>query len=81
MQRFRLRSATMAVYAPEGFKGFKGHALIIPAGAEIVSVDPIETRPGFNRTKLIEVGWEGKTVRMFLLDLLERGERLDGGRS
>jgi len=75
MYRFRLNSATMAVYSPDGFKEL---AIIIPTGSEVVSVDPIGSRNGFDRSKLIEVGWDGKTVRMFLLDLLERGERVDG---
>lgn len=73
MYRFRLKSATMAVCHRDGFKG---EAVIIPTGSEIVSVDPVEIRKGFDRAKLIEVGWDGKTVRMFLLDLLERGERI-----
>lgn len=65
----------MAVYSPDGFKDL---VLIIPAGGEVVSVDPIETRNGFDRSKLVEVGWDGKTVRMFLLDLVERGKCMDG---
>jgi hypothetical protein len=38
---------------------FKGYALIIPAGAEIVSVNPVETRPGFDRSKPIR-SWMGR---------------------
>jgi hypothetical protein len=75
MQRFRLNSATMAVHSPDGFKDL---VLVIPAGGEVVSGDPIETRDGFGRSKLVEVGWNGETVRMFLLDLIERGERVHG---
>jgi|HubBroStandDraft_5_1064220.scaffolds.fasta_scaffold1726968_1 hypothetical protein len=75
MQRFRLNSATMVVYSPDGFKG---QAVVLPAGSEVVPVDPVEARPEIDRSKLVAVGWDGKTVRMFLLDLLERGERVDG---
>jgi hypothetical protein len=75
MYRFRLTSATMAVYQRDGYKS---EAVVIPAGSEVLSVDPIESRSGFDRAKLVDVGWNGKTVRMFLLDLLERGERIDG---
>jgi hypothetical protein len=75
MYRFRLKSATMAMCHHDGFKG---EAVVIPTGSEIISVDPVEIRKGFDRARLIEVGWGGKTVRMFLLDLLERGERIEG---
>jgi hypothetical protein len=61
--------------------GSKDEAVIIPAGSVVVSVDPIETRAGFDRSKLIEVTWRGKTILVFLLDLLERGERVEGADS
>ena len=55
-----------------------GVAIIIPAGSEIVSVEPIEARTGFDHSAFVGVEWDGKTVRMFLLDLVERGERVQG---
>ena len=75
MQRFRLRSSTTAVQPRHGSNG---EAITIPAGAVIASATPPESLLQSDRTNLITVEWEGKTVRMFLVDLLERGERVNG---
>jgi hypothetical protein len=69
MYRFRLRSATIAIQ--EGGQG----VTMIPAGAEITASDLPDVRERSDRSKLVTIDWEGKMVRIFLLDLMERGER------
>ena len=69
MHRFRLRSATIAIQS-EG----RGVAMI-PAGAEITAADLPDVRERSDRSKQAPIQWEGKIVRIFLLDLMERGER------
>jgi hypothetical protein len=66
----------MAVHYRDGDQ--KGIVMVIPAGSELISHEPIDGRPGFDHSKLIAVDWNGRTVCMFLLDLLERGERIQG---
>lgn len=73
MFRFRLKASIMAVYY--GVEG-KGEAVIIPAGSEIVTDDLSNPRALPDQSRLVKVGWNGKTVSMFLVDLLDRGERL-----
>jgi hypothetical protein len=75
MYHFRLNTATMAVHQRSGEP--HGSAVMIPAGSEIVSQERVDFRPGFDRSRLVEVRWAGRTVSMFLLDLMERGERVD----
>jgi hypothetical protein len=70
MEHFQLTSATMAVHYQDG--GPKGLAVMIPAGSEVSSAEPIDVRPGFDHSLFVEVQWAGRTVRMFLLDLIER---------
>ena len=74
MERFRLKAATMSVHYQGG--GPKGVAVMIPAGSEVASVNPVETRGKLDRSTLIEVKWAGRIVHMFQCDLLERGERV-----
>ena len=76
MERFRLKSATMAVSHPGD--GTKGLAVVIPAGSELASIDPIDTRSGLDHSHFVPVKWAGQRVHMFLLDLVERGERIIG---
>ena len=76
MERFRLKSPTMAVHYQDG--GPKGLAVVIPAGSEVCCSEHIDARPGFDHSTFVEVLWTGKTVSMFLLDLVERGERVQG---
>lgn len=75
MERFRLKAATMAVHHVAD--DAKGIAVVIPAGSEVATFDPVDTRPGFDHSQFIRVKWAGRTVQMFLLDLIERGERVD----
>ena len=74
MERYRLKSATTAVYHQD--PDSKGVAVVIPAGSEVVSDRPIETRPGLDRSRLVSVRWARRVVEMFLFDLIERGERM-----
>jgi hypothetical protein len=74
MYRFRLKSSTLGVDYSDGLKG---HAVMIPAGSEIVSYDPAESPAEFHRSSVIGVEWNGNTVSVFRLDLLERGERVE----
>jgi hypothetical protein len=76
MYRFRLSTATIAVQYQNGSS--KGIAIMIPAGSEVVTVDPIEPPDTFDPSKLATVNCGGTILRMFLFDLLERGERVDG---
>ena len=48
---------------------------MIPAGAEIAAADLPDVRERLDRSKLVPIQWEGKIVSIFLLDLMERGER------
>ena len=50
---------------------------MIPGGAEIAAAELPETSRGFGHSTFVTVEWEGRMVRMFLIDLLERGERVD----
>jgi hypothetical protein len=75
MQRFQLRSSTTAV---QPRLGHKGEAITIPAGSVVAIATPIESFVRSDRTGFIAVNWDGKTVNMFLIDLLERGERVPG---
>jgi hypothetical protein len=69
MYRFRLKSATVAVQ--------QGHAAMIPSGAEIAAAELPDAASGYAHSTFVTVEWEGKVLRMFLIDLLERGERMD----
>lgn len=74
MYSFALSSPTMAIQY--GDKG-KGVAVIIPGGSKVAIADLPEANTLSDASKLIEVEWNGRTVRMFLLDLLERGDRVE----
>jgi hypothetical protein len=54
----------------------KGTAVVIPAGSEVSSADPIDTRLRLDRSAFVAVKWAGMMVQMFRLDLVERGERI-----
>jgi len=74
MERFRLKTATMAVHHLSD--STKGTAVVIPAGSELVSEDPIHTRAGFDHSQFVTMKWSGRMVQIFLLDLIDRGERV-----
>jgi len=68
MQRFRLTAPTIAIE----HIGCKDVAVILPEGAAILTVDA----PEWNRppNQLVPAIWEGKSIQLFLADVLERGE-------
>jgi hypothetical protein len=71
MQCFRLRTETTAIRCADGGKP---QAVNIPSGAIVATSESI--RDPQDRTELVTVEWDSKNIRMFLLDLLERGERV-----
>ena len=72
-QRFVLRAATVAIGFDESGKRV---AVTIPAKAEITVVDTVPLEPTPDYTELVSVQWEGRSLRMFLRDLQDRGERV-----
>ena len=54
-------------------------AVMMAAGAKVRTPESIDFRlpPALSTT--IQVEWEGRIVRMFLVDLIERGEELEAG--
>jgi hypothetical protein len=70
---FRLNTATVAlVFHEEG----KQVMLEIPAGDEILVLDPVPTRPTTDRTERVNIRWNERTASIFLADLQERGDRV-----
>jgi hypothetical protein len=74
MNRFRLSAATMAIPLRNDSKL---EPVIVPAGSEVVSIDPIRDSPGLDGPSFITVEWNGVAVSMSQRDLIERGDRLD----
>jgi hypothetical protein len=73
LQRFILREATIATVVDESGKRV---ALLIPTAAEITPADAVPHAPTKDCAKQINVVWEGRFVKMFLIDLQHRGERV-----
>jgi hypothetical protein len=69
---FRLKSSTVSTVIQDG----KWTAIQIPAGAEVSAMDLIPVNESDGKHQQIRIQWEGKTLRMFLIDLQERGERI-----
>ena len=65
--RYRLATATRAVHAENGAKGF----VLVPEGAEV------RLDAGEAAGNLVRIHWQGETLIMFRQDLLERGERVE----
>ena len=74
-QSFRLKSATIATVMQDD----KRIAIQIPAGAKIISVDPVPEAKSDDRRQQVNVRWNGKDLLMFLVDLQERGVRVRAG--
>lgn len=67
----RLRMPTIAI----SDEGGKETVVQVPAGTDIVVFDGLHIDgTGVNRTLKIE--WDGKTFKMFAVDIQERGERM-----
>ena len=72
-QRFVLRAATVAIGFDESGNRV---AVTIPAKEEITVSDIVPLEPTADYTELVNVQWEGRSLRMFLRDLQDRGERV-----
>jgi hypothetical protein len=70
-QRFRLTTPTLAIFIETGRETIS----YIPAGAEIVVNVSLG---GEAANRQVNAEWEDKTVRMFAVDILERGKRIQG---
>jgi hypothetical protein len=71
-QRFRLKSPSMGTLIQDG----KKIVFQIPAGSEIVAVDPIPEKISNDLLCKVNIQWQGKTMTMFLVDVQERGTRI-----
>ena len=67
---FRLKSATIATVIQDG----KWTAVQIPSGAEVSAIGAIPVQESDGKHQQIEIQWQGRTMKMFLVDLQERGE-------
>ena len=73
MFRFRLKLSTVGVsHANNG----KKTAEVIPEGAELVTTDADVVDPSANGRKLITVVWQERSLAVFLVDLLQRADRV-----
>jgi hypothetical protein len=74
MERFSLRAPTTAVSHQAGDEA--PVRVMIPAGSERTSDEPLDRHADLDRSRLATVKWAVRTVEMFLSDLIERGERI-----
>ncbi len=66
-QRYRLNTPTLGVFNQDG----QQRPMTIPPGAVVkVTNDPLDGN------HLIDVKWDGKTIKMFTTDIRERYEKL-----
>jgi hypothetical protein len=75
MERFRLKSPTMAV-SHHGDDS-KGVAVVIPSGSEVICFESTAFNAQLDHSRFVSVKWAGRMVNMFILDLVERGERIN----
>ena len=71
-QRFRLNSPSMGILIQDG----KKIVFQIPAGSEIVAIDFIPEQLSKDLLRKVNIQWQGKTLEMFLVDVQERGTRI-----
>lgn len=71
-QRFRVKMATIATTRVAN-KAIVTH---MPAMAEILLLDELPPVPQRNRNEQVSVEWDGRRFRMFVVDILERCERV-----
>ena len=77
MLTVRLNASTIAIRQHED--GSRS-AIIIPAGARLSIKDAaMLSRRVKGPNEKVSVEWEGSEVRVFLMDLRERGERMESG--
>jgi hypothetical protein len=75
MQYFQLKSDAAAILLRDGIRA---KAVVIPAGSVVAAAASAEIPRGADRNKMVAVEWAGKSLSMFRVDLLERGERAKG---
>jgi hypothetical protein len=71
--QLRLNSPSMGTLIQDG----KKILFQIPAGSEIVAIDPIPEELSKNLLCKVNIQWQGKTMTMFLVDVQERGTRIE----
>ena len=71
-QSFRLKRTTIATVMQDG----KRIAIQIPAAAKIIAIDPVPEYTSDDRRQQVTVRWMDKDLMMFLIDIQERGERI-----
>jgi hypothetical protein len=76
MQSFLLRVSTVAVGFDESGKRV---AVTIPIGAKITATDIVPREPTKDNAEQVNVIWDGRSLRVFLIDLQHRGERVHSG--
>jgi hypothetical protein len=69
-ERFRIREATVALGSDQTRK----RIVVIPAGAEIVLMEPIPVAPVANHNETVSVSWDGRALTMFTIDIQLRGQ-------
>jgi hypothetical protein len=70
IQQYRLKDTTIAIVSERD----RDNLIHVPAGSTITVCDSLRESDRPNRE--IHVKWIGKELRMFAVDILERGERL-----
>ena len=74
MAQFTLKSAILGM----GFDDVGNRqAVSIPTGALILCVDPFPEKAVLNPVEMVNVAWQGRIIAVFLIDLQERGIRID----
>ena len=77
MSQYCLSTATVAVQPTKD--GMKAAAVMLPAGSIVIASEQVELESAaIAKNTLIPVMWDGKTVEMFLIDLIERGVETSG---
>jgi hypothetical protein len=71
-QTFRLKSTTIATVLQDG----RRIAIQLPAAAKIVVTDPVPEHTSEDVRQQVNVRWNGENLMMFLIDIQERGERI-----
>lgn len=72
MARYRLEKETIAVQED----GTALRPVRLPAGSEIIVLGALEASDAPNRQ--VTIFWTDQSLRMFAVDILERGTRIDG---
>jgi hypothetical protein len=70
-ERFKLRIMTIAVIRD----GARDTAVYLPEGAELIVTDQLSVSSN-DANRQVSVEWDGKTMKMFAVDIQERGERM-----